>query len=210
MKSRSKKLTPPQARYSLRIVGSLVRYLPSSAYTRLSIVGAGAAVLCALASRYWLPSLVPALILAVIALALVYLVTRPPIEVHDSHLQVGRHVIPWDAVSHIEEPRIAVPLVLPLVLNSERRYTLIYTGGKEAGRKLLHQIRRHARFALINGLPFRQYWDEDLESFRDRCILTDQQWHVLSPEDEEEVERLFHTLRSEGSLHPRGTEEQSS
>lgn len=201
-------LHPPG--YSLRNVGSLVRYLPSATYTRLSLAGAVLSIACGIAARFWLPALVPAVVFATTALVLAYLVTRPPIEVHDSHLQVGRQMIPWESVSHVDEPRSVVPLVLPLILNSERRFTLVYTGGRESGRKLLHQIRRHARFALIHGLPYRQFWDEDLESFRDRCILTDHQWNVLTPADEEEVERLFHTLRKEGSLHPRGSEEQSS
>jgi hypothetical protein len=191
-------------------VGSLVRYLPSAAYTRLSLAGGVLSILCGFWARFWLPALIPAVLFAAAALLLAYMVTRPPIEVHDSHLQVGRHVIPWESVSHVDEPRSIVPLVLPLILNSERRFTLVYTGGRESGRKLLHQIRRHARFALIHGLPYRQFWDEDLESFRDRCILTDHQWNVLSPDDEDEVERLFQTLRKEGSLHPRGSEEQAS
>lgn len=188
-------------------MGSLVRYLPSAAYTRLSIGAAGVAIACAFASRFWLPALGPAVIAAIVSLILCYLVTRPPIEVHDSHLQAGRHVIAWEAVSHIDEPRCTAPLVLPLTLNSDRRFILVYTGGRESSRKLVHQIRRHARFALIHGLPYRQFWDEDLEAFRDRCILTDHQWNVLSPDDEADVERMFQTLRKEGSLHPRGSDE---
>lgn len=191
-------------------MGSLVRYLPSAVYTRLSIAFAGIAIACVFASRIWLPALGPAVIFALFSLILGYLVTRPPIEVHDSHLQVGRHVIAWEAVSHIEEPRCVVPLVLPLTLNSNRRFFLIYTGGRESGQKLLHQIRRLSRFALIHGLPYRQFWDEDLEVFRDRCILTDHQWNVLTPDDEAEVERMFQTLRKEGSLHPRGSDESLS
>lgn len=203
-------MTLPPPGYSLRNVGSLVRYLPSVTYTRLSLAGAVLSIACGIAARFWLPALFPAVVFAAAALILAYLVTRPPIEVHDSHLQVGRQMIPWESISHVDEPRSVVPLVLPLILNSERRFTLVYTGGRESGRKLLHQIRRHARFALIHGLPYRQFWDEDLESFRDRCILTDHQWNVLTPDDEEEVERLFQTLRKEGSLHPRGSEEQPS
>lgn len=101
---------------------------------------------------------------------------------------------------------LETPLVLPLTLNSERRYILVYAGSRESGRKLLHQVRRHARFALIDGLPYRQYWEEDLENFRDRCLLTDQQWNVLSPEDEQEVEQLFLDLRRESARDAGGTD----
>lgn len=181
--------------------------MPSAICTRLSMAGAVVSVACAFASRLWLPALGLAIFFALVSLVLVYLVTRPPIEVHDSHLRVGRQVIPWEALSHVDEPRCLVPLVLPLTLNSDCHRTLLYAGSRESGRKLLHQIRRHARFALIHGLPYRQFWEEDLEAFRDRCILTDHQWNVLTPDDEDEVERMFHTLRKEGSLHPRGSEE---
>lgn len=191
-------------------MGSLVRYLPSAIYTRLTVAGAGLAIACVFVSRFWLPALGFALAFAVFALVLVYLVTRSPIEVHDSHLQVGRQLIPWEAISHIDEPRSVAPLVVPLTLNSDRRFVLVYTGSRESSRKLLHQIRRHARFALIHGLPYRQFWDEDLEAFRDRCILTDHQWNVLTPDDEAEVERMFHTLRKEGSLHPSASDESLS
>ena len=174
------------------------------------MAGAVVAIALAIAARYWPMALLPAVVIAVLSICVLFVITRPPVEIHDSHLQAGRRVIPWESVSHVDEPRCLAPLVLPLILNSERRYTLLYPGGREAGRKLLHQIRRHSRYALINGLPFRQYWNEDLESFRDRCILTDQHWHVLSPEDEEDVEQMFHTLRSDGTLHPKNSEEQSS
>ncbi|MCC6262112.1 MAG: hypothetical protein IT169_00930 [Bryobacterales bacterium] len=191
-------------------MGSLVRYLPSALYTRLMIAGAGIAIACAFLSRFWLPALGFAFAFALCSLTLAYFVTRPPIEVHDSHLQAGRHRIAWEALSHVDEPRSVAPLVVPLTLNSNRRFFLVYTGSRESSRKLLHQIRRHARFALIHGLPYRQFWDEDLEAFRDRCTLTDHQWNVLSPGDEADVEQLFHTLRKEGSLHPRGSDESLS
>ncbi len=191
-------------------MGSLVRYLPSAIYTRLTVASAGIAIACVFLSRFWLPALGFTLIFTLLSLTFLCLLTRPPIEVHDSHLQVGRQWIPWEAVSHIDEPRSVVPLVLPLTLNSERRFFLIYSGSRESSRKLLHQIRRHARFALIHGLPYRQFWEEDLEAFRDRCIVTDHQWNVLTQEDEAEVERLFHTLRKEGSLHPSGSDETHS
>lgn len=188
-------------------MGSLVRYLPSAIYTRLTVASAGIAIACVFLSRIWLPALGFTFGFALLSLTFLCLLTRPPIEVHDSHLQVGRQWIPWETVSHIDEPRSVVPLVLPLTLNSERRFFLVYSGSRESSRKLLHQIRRHARFALIHGLPYRQFWDEDLEAFRDRCIVTDHQWNVLSQEDEAEVERLFRTLRKEGSLHPSGSDE---
>lgn len=188
-------------------MGSLVRYLPSAVYTRLSVAVAGIAIACLFVSRFWLPALGPALAGISLALALIYLVLRPPIEVHDAHIQIGRRLIAWDSVSHVDAPCSIAPLILPLTLNSRRRFWLIYIGSRESGRTLLHQIRRHSRFALIDGLPYRQFWEEDLETFRERCVVTDQLWNVLSPGDEDEVEQIFLALRKENSPHPRRSDE---
>ncbi len=203
-------LTLSRGGYSLRIVGSLVRYLPAALYLRLGLVLACVAVLAAVLGRLVAFALPLVVLFALAATVVLFLALRAPIEIHDSHLQVGRRVIPWESVSHVWSPSARAPLVLPLTLNSERSYVLVYPGSRESGKKLLHQVRRHARFALIEGLPYRQYWDEDLENFRDRCLVTDQQWNVLSAEDEQEVEKLFQKLRNDGSLHRQEQEDQSS
>ncbi|MCW5964341.1 MAG: DUF3093 family protein [Bryobacterales bacterium] len=187
-----------------------MRYLPAVFYLRVGLVLACLAALILLVGRYTLGVLPVFLLVAAAAVSVLYLFLRAPIEVHDSHLQVGRRIIPWESVSHVWSPSLQAPLVLPLTLDSERSYVLMYPGSRESARKLLHQVRRHARFALIDGLPYRQYWDEDLENFRDRCLVTDQQWNVLSEEDEQEVEQLFKKLRNEGSLHRQESEGQSS
>lgn len=198
------------AGYSLKSVGSLVRYFPAALYLRLGLVLACASVGVALLVRYSVMAVPVSVVLGAVSIAILYVSLRAPLEIHDSHLQVGRRVIPWESVSHVWSPAFEAPLVLPLTLNSERSYLLVYPGTRESGRKLLHQLRRHARFALIDGLPYRQYWEEDLENFRDRCLVTDQQWNVLSPEDEQEVEQLFQRLRSDGSIHRRESEGQNS
>lgn len=187
-----------------------MRYLPAVLYLRVGLGLACLAALLLFVGRYSVSMLPVVLLLAAFAASVIYLFFRAPIEIHDSHLQVGRRIIPWESVSHVSSPSLHAPLVLPLTLNSERSYVLVYPGSRESGRKLLHQLRRHARFALIDGLPYRQYWDEDLENFRDRCLVTDQQWNVLTEEDEHEVEQLFQKLRSDGSLHRQESEGQSS
>lgn len=191
-------------------MSSIVRYLPTATYLRVGIVLACLGAIAAFLVQYNAHVIPLAILLVASSAVVLYLALRSPIEIHDSHLQVGRRVFPWEAVSHVRTPPLMNPLVLPLTVNSDRNYLLVYPGSRESGRKLLHQIRRHARFALIDGLPYRQYWDEDLEAFRDRCLVTDQQWNVLSMEDEEEVERLFQKLRSDRSPHRQESEGQNS
>ena len=191
-------------------MGSLVRYFPAAAYLRMGLLLVCLALLAALLIPAPFVAWLVFLALTAMAGMSLYLALRAPIEIHDSHLQIGRRVIPWEAVSHVWAPSLHSPLVLPLTLNSECNYLLLYGGSRESGRKLLYQVRRHARFALLNGLPYRQYWDEDLEAFRDRCLFTDQHWNVLSAEDESDVEALFQKLRSDGSLHRQESEGQNS
>lgn len=203
-------MTPSRCGYSLRDVGSLVRYHPATVYLRGGISLAVLAVCAALFIPFPLIAWLMCALLGTAGALLLILAIRAPVEVHDSHLQVGRRIIPWEGVSHIWAPVLHAPLVVPMTLNSEQNYLLVYPGSRESGRKLLHQVRRHARFALIDGLPYRQYWDEDLEAFRDRCLLTDQHWNVLSADDEHEVEALFQKLRADGSLHRQESEGQNS
>jgi len=187
-------------------VASLVRYSPAATYVSVGLGLACLGMVGLLFGRDHTAVMTPSVALILVASTLLAFALRSPIEIRDSHLQVGRRVVPWESISHVHPPHAVAPLALPLTLNSHQNYLLLYPGTRENGRKLLHQIRRHARFALIDGLPYRQYWDEDLEAFRERCLSTDQLWNVLSLEDEEEVERLFLKLRSEGTLHRRESE----
>ena len=61
-----------------------------------------------------------------------------------------------------------------------------------------HLPRRTARNALIDGIPYRQFWGEALPSQERR--LASPKYQLLRPEDEAEVERLFQRLKTVGHL----------
>ena len=57
------------------------------------------------------------------------------------------------------------------------------------------------RDALIDGIPYRQYWGEVLASGGDRkSVPPSPRYRILRPEDEAEVERLYQRLKTVGNL----------
>jgi hypothetical protein len=160
-----------------------------------------------LVSGFWIYTAIPATLLLIGGSALVFVGLRPPIEVHDEHLSAGKRRIDWLDVMRVEEPLLLAPLMLPLILSGKKKHLLIYAGEEQSGRKLLHQIRRLSKFAFINGVPYRQYWDDELESFRHRDAISRDFFTLLREDDEEEIKRLFLRLKSQGTLHPGRSED---
>jgi hypothetical protein len=61
---------------------------------------------------------------------------------------------------------------------------------------------------LIDGIPYRQFWGELVPAGQqDRRALPSPKYKLLRAEDEAEVERLFHQLKTVGHLEPRNSEE---
>ena len=58
--------------------------------------------------------------------------------------------------------------------------------------------------ALIDGVPYRQYWGEILGPNEARQ-LDAPRYRVLRQEDEEEVERLYFLLKTVGHIDPRNS-----
>jgi hypothetical protein len=58
--------------------------------------------------------------------------------------------------------------------------------------------------AMIDGIPYRQYWGELLGS-NEAKQLAPPRYRVLRPEDEEEVERLYFLLKTVGHIDPRNS-----
>lgn len=84
---------------------------------------------------------------------------------------------------------------------------LIYPGDLDSSNSLLRHIRRNACQALLDGVPYRQFWGID-EPADERKNLTSPQYRLLRPEDEAEVERLYQRLKSVGRFDPKNPEEE--
>jgi hypothetical protein len=95
--------------------------------------------------------------------------------------------------------------VLQLGLRDGRKVRLIYPGDIESASRLIRQMRRLAREAVIDGVPYRQYWGEVVPFRVEAQALAVPRYRLMLPEDEAEVERLYQRLKSVGNLDPRSS-----
>ena len=83
-------------------------------------------------------------------------------------------------------------------------------------------LRRFSREALLDGVPYREFWGElaavaratepakkrsSESSDADQDVSAPLRYPVLRSEDEEEVERLFQRLKSVGHLESKNSDE---
>jgi len=135
---------------------------------------------------------------------LLALAFRPAIKVYDAHLEIGKRIIPWQDLRRVDRTGWISPLVVKLALYDDENVVLIYPGEVDCCKHLLRTLRQMATNAMIDGVPYRQYWGELLGANEARQ-LAQPRYRVLRPEDEEEVERLYFLLKTVGHIDPRNS-----
>lgn len=181
------------------------RYRPARQYLPASLVAAGLAAFSAWCGMEWPLAFLPAAVFVLFSVALYYLGTRPPIEVGESYLSIGKETIRWGEVERIDSTVWTSPLVLQLGLRDGRMVRLIYPGDIESASRLIRQMRRLARESVIDGVPYRQYWGEVVPFKAGTQKLPAPRYRLMRPEDESDVERLYQRLKSVGHLDPRSS-----
>ncbi|MBL8227718.1 MAG: hypothetical protein JNL98_04550 [Bryobacterales bacterium] len=179
----------------------MTRYLPSKQYQYAGVAAMVLALFCAILA--WnLPLIwIPAGLFLITGGLVLMLGFVPAIEIHETHLAIGDRLIAWDDIKRLDRTGFISPLVLHLTLNSNRRILLIYPGGLEGSNSLLRHLRRMCRQALIDGIPYRQFWGEAIPPQNERKgSMPSPKYHLLLPDDEAEVERLYQRLKSVGHL----------
>ncbi len=126
---------------------------------------------------------------------LYYLSTRPVVEVRESSFRIGSETFYWHHVARLDSTVWNSPLMLNITLRNGRKLRLLYPGDGESCRRLLRQMRRMARDAVIDGLPYREYWGEIAPTRVDHEKLVVPKPRIVRAEDEEEIERLFLQLK---------------
>lgn len=180
----------------------LSRYTPSRRYLTAGFVALLLAGFSAWCGLEWAPAFVPAVLFVLTAGCILFLALQPRIEIHEDHLVIGKRVIPWVEVRRLDRADWVTPLVVRLTLEDKRPVMLIYLGDLDSINSLLRHLRRSARQALIDGIPYREFWGETIANAPDRRQLPSPKYHLLRPEDEAEVERLYQRLKSVGHLDP--------
>jgi hypothetical protein len=186
----------------------MTRYSPARHYLWFGIT---AVVLAAMAGRLgwdWAPAFIPAGLFLLTAAGLLAMAFRPVIEVNEAYLSIGKRNIPWMDIRRLDRTGWISPLILHLTLYDDTRILLIYPGDLDSCNSLLRHLRRLATDALIDGIPYRQYWGELLSPGPERRQMqSPPRYKVLRPEDEAEVERLYQRLKTVGNLDQKSTDE---
>jgi hypothetical protein len=185
----------------------VARYVSSGRYLVMAltalILGAIAALAGARWPAAWIGTAVCAGLFALAGCCLLLLALRPPIEIHESHLVMGRRAIPWSDIRRLDQtPWLThwnTPLTVFLTLADESRVLLVYAGEPDSSAGLLRHLRRYSREALLDGIPYVQFWGETPAARQ----LPPPRYPLLRPEDEEEIERMFQRLKTVGRLDHR-------
>ncbi len=185
----------------------MTRYLPARHYLWFGVTAVVLALLSALAVfAGWLGlglplALIPAALFLLTAALLFGMAFRPAIEVHEGYVSIGKRHIPWMDIRRLDRTGWISPLVLRMTLYDDTRLMLVYPGDLDSCNSLLRHLRRFATDALIDGIPYRQYWGEVLSPASERKQQPPApRYRILRPEDEAEVERLYQRLKTVGNL----------
>jgi hypothetical protein len=181
----------------------MTRYLPARYYLWSGIA---AVVLAGLSG--WMGwqrpfALIPAALFVVSAVFLFLMASRPALELHEGYLSLGHRIIPWMDIRRVDRAASWVsPLLVRLTLFDDSRVYVVFPGDLDSCNSLLRNLRRLSRDALIDGVPYRQYWGEVLAPNAERKQPTPPpRYRILRPEDELEVERLYQRLKTVGNLY---------
>jgi hypothetical protein len=177
----------------------MIPYKPARHYLTFGIVALALAVFSTWLGLGWAPGFIPAVLFVLSGALLIFLRCRPPIEIHSHYLSIGTRNIPWMDIRRVDRTGWISPLIARLTLFDDSRVLLIYPGDLDGCNSLLRQLRRSSRDALIDGIPYRQYWGEMLVTAGDGQQPSPR-YKILRPEDEAEVERLYQRLKTVGHL----------
>ena len=179
----------------------MMRYLPARQYLSFGVVAFALSVFSGWLGLGWTPAFIPSALFLISGALLVYMAYRPAIEIHPHHLAIGAQTIHWLDIRRVDRPGWVLPLIVRLTLFDDSRVTLIYPGNLNSCQALMRHLRRASRDALIDGVPYRQYWGEMLSASSGvpgQALVP--RYRLLRSEDEAEVERLYQRLKTVGNL----------
>ena len=178
----------------------MTRYRPARHYAPAAVAAFALAVFAGWCGWNWKPAFIPAALFLISSTVLAFLATRPAIVIRDGSWSVGEENFLWSEVERLDTTGWAIPLILRITLRDDRIVHLIYPGDPENAARLLCQMRRLARGAWIEGIPYKQYWGEGPVPAEEARAGARPKYRVLCPEDEAEVERLYQRLKTAGRL----------
>jgi hypothetical protein len=179
------------------------RYVPARHYISFGIVALALAGFAVWIGLNWTPAFCPALLFFIVATVLLSLAFGPSIRIFEDRIEIGKRMIPWQDIRRVDRTGWISPLVVKLTLYDDESLMLVYPGEVDCCKHLLRTLRQMSTSAVIDGVPYRQYWGEVMG--HDTKELAAPRYRVLRPEDEEEVERLYFLLKTVGHIDPRNS-----
>ena len=188
----------------------MTRYSPTRRYFWFGASAVVLASMCGFLGRSWAWANLPAGLFLLTAAGLFAMGLRPAIEVNEGYVSIGKRHIPWMDIRRLDRTGWISPLILRITLYDDSRILLIYPGDLDSCNSLLRHLRRYSTDALIDGIPYRQYWGELLAPGPGpRQIQPPLRYKVLRPEDEAEVERLYQRLKTVGNLDQKNSSDEN-
>lgn len=181
------------------------RYVPARHYLSFGVTALALAAFSGWLGLQWAFAFIPTVLFVVSSVLLLIMAFRPAIEIHEDHLAIGKRRILWMDIRRLDRTGWISPLIVRMTLFDDSRLLLVYPGDLDCCNSLLRNLRRLSRDALIDGVPYRQYWGEALNPGPDRRQLPSPRYRLLRPEDEAEVERLYQRLKTVGHLDQKNT-----
>lgn len=186
---------------------SVETFLPSRLYARVGWAALAGSLVCVLCGFRAPLAFIPGVLCAITSAGLFWLAAQPAIEATEEQFQIGDRVIAWREVREVNRSRFLSPLVIKLKLTNSRRKILIFPGEPDRIERLMFLLRRHSQLATFDGVAYRDYWTWlSLSGGQGDTSTLDQPVRMLSPDDEDEIERLYQKLKSVGRLDGRSTD----
>lgn len=186
---------------------SVETFLPSRLYARVGWAALAGSLVCVLCGFRAPLAFIPGVLCAITSAGLFWLAAQPAIEVTEEQFQIGDRVIAWREVREVNRSRFLSPLVIKLKLTNSRRKILVFPGEPDRIERLMFLLRRHSQLATFDGVAYRDYWTWlSLSGGQGDTSTLDQPVRMLSPDDEDEIERLYQKLKSVGRLDGRSTD----
>ena len=174
----------------------MTRFMPSRSYLVIGLVALAAGAVSIFFALQWPPGWIVVALFAITSALLMLMAFRAPIRITDDCLKLGSQDVPWIAIRRIEHRGWLTPLVVRLTLSDDSHAWVVYPGNSDSSQTLLQFLYRFADHAAIG-----------LAGASASAAPAAPKYPVLRPEDEEEVERLYHRLRSVGHLDPKSNDE---
>ncbi len=175
-------------------------YRASRQYLWAGLVALAFAGISGWVAMRWPYAWIAAGLLVASAAVVLYFGLRPAIEVFETHLKVGGKAIPWAQIRRLDRSS-TIPLIVQLTLADKARIRVVYLGDPDAANSLLRHLRRFSREALIDGVPYRQFWGEaPAKHPQSRKADAPPRYPLLLPEDEADIERMFQRLKTVGHI----------